>query len=135
MASLWFSKRAVYSEKEVFQFLSEMMCEKIDAEKSMKRARGLLCDSDHYALRQVSALEQQIYMHDPLLRDTDAMSMAHSLEVRLPLISKEIVETVAQISPTWLWKGGPKWVLKDWLAQNGFQGFFDRPKQGFTLNW
>ena len=33
-------------------------------------------------------------MHDVLLRDTDQMSMAHALEVRVPLLDHKLVEYV-----------------------------------------
>ncbi|PZS03685.1 MAG: asparagine synthase (glutamine-hydrolyzing) [Chloroflexi bacterium] len=39
----------------------------------------------------VSLLESRLYMHNQLLRDTDAMSMAHSLEVRVPFLDDEVV--------------------------------------------
>ena len=40
----------------------------------------------------VSCLELRTYMVDTLLRDTDAMSMHHSLEVRVPLLDHPLVE-------------------------------------------
>jgi len=135
VASLWLAKRAIFSEKEIGEFLSDIIFSQVESENNYQRIQSVLGAAQAEPLREVSALEQQVYMHDQLLRDTDVMSMAHSLEVRLPMISKEIVETVALLSPRWIWKKGPKWILKDWLAQKGFDGFFDRPKQGFTLNW
>ena len=35
---------------------------------------------------RISFAEARTYMHDVLLRDTDQMSMAHGLEVRVPLL-------------------------------------------------
>ncbi len=46
---------------------------------------------------QVSRLELRGYMHDQLLRDADALSMAHSLEVRVPLLDETVVEYVLQL--------------------------------------
>jgi len=40
----------------------------------------------------VSCLELRTYMVDTLLRDTDTMSMHHSLEVRVPLLDHPLVE-------------------------------------------
>jgi len=45
----------------------------------------------------VSRLELRGYMHDQLLRDTDALSMAHSLEVRVPLLDDQVVDYVLQL--------------------------------------
>jgi asparagine synthase (glutamine-hydrolysing) len=45
----------------------------------------------------ISALETSWYMRNQLLRDADWASMAHSLEVRVPLVDIELVLTVAQL--------------------------------------
>lgn len=42
----------------------------------------------------ISRAELRTYTQHQLLRDTDAMSMAHSLEVREPLLDRVLVETV-----------------------------------------
>ena len=45
---------------------------------------------------RVSTLESSFYMRNQLLRDTDWASMAHSLEVRVPLVDPVLLEEVAQ---------------------------------------
>jgi asparagine synthase (glutamine-hydrolysing) len=50
---------------------------------------------DLYA--QVSELELTNYTRNVLLRDTDAMSMANSLEVRVPFLDSELVEWVLRL--------------------------------------
>jgi asparagine synthase (glutamine-hydrolysing) len=52
---------------------------------------------------KVSALELSWYMRNQLLRDTDWASMAHSLEVRVPLVD---VELLRRLGP-WLASGNP----------------------------
>ncbi len=79
---------------------------------------------------QVSLLELQGYMRSTLLRDSDAMSMAHSLELRVPLLDHELVETClnAQVAGS-----GQKTML---LAAAGNllpDGIANRPKQGFVF--
>jgi asparagine synthase (glutamine-hydrolysing) len=78
-------------------------------------------------------LELRGYMHNQLLRDTDVMSMAHSLEVRVPFLDHPFVEFAARL-PLHLKANGhpPKWLLLKALAdslplQTG------RPKRGFTF--
>jgi asparagine synthase (glutamine-hydrolysing) len=44
---------------------------------------------------KVAALEASLYMRDRLLRDTDWASMAHSVEVRLPLVDVRLLQAVA----------------------------------------
>ena len=48
-------------------------------------------------LNHIAALELISYMRDMLLRDTDCMSMVHSLEVRVPLIDHRVVEFVLKL--------------------------------------
>lgn len=82
----------------------------------------------------VSAWELRTYMANVLLRDSDVMSMAHSLELRVPFVDTRLLE--------WLWPQPahfkrdprtPKRALADAVA-NVVPGFIrQRPKQGFTL--
>ncbi|MCW3849358.1 asparagine synthase (glutamine-hydrolyzing) [Sphingomonas sp. LB-2] len=44
---------------------------------------------------KVATLETSLYMRNQLLRDTDWASMAHSLEVRVPLVDAKLLETIA----------------------------------------
>jgi asparagine synthase (glutamine-hydrolysing) len=44
---------------------------------------------------KVSALEMNWYMRGQLLRDSDWAGMAHSLEIRVPLVDMELLRTVA----------------------------------------
>lgn len=46
---------------------------------------------------KVTALETAWYMRNQLLRDTDWASMAHSLEVRVPLVDTELFRAVAPL--------------------------------------
>src|ERR1019366_5220926 len=43
-------------------------------------------------------LEMKRYLHDQLLRDTDVFSMAHSIEVRVPLLDHQVLECVSQFA-------------------------------------
>ncbi|MCS7071233.1 MAG: asparagine synthase C-terminal domain-containing protein, partial [Anaerolinea sp.] len=45
----------------------------------------------------VSRAELRTYTHHQLLRDTDVMSMIHSLEVREPLLDRVLVEAVLRL--------------------------------------
>ena len=84
--------------------------------------------------RFVSELELTTFMSWRLLRDTDAMSMAHSLEVRVPLIDHEVVEFVCGLPAGWETRHGyPKRLLTESLADLLPAGIKSRPKQGFAL--
>ena len=49
------------------------------------------------AFNWISRAELRTYTHHQLLRDTDVMSMAHSLEVRVPLLDVRLVEWVLRL--------------------------------------
>jgi asparagine synthase (glutamine-hydrolysing) len=84
----------------------------------------------------VSCLEARSYLVNTLLRDTDAMSMAHSLEVRVPFLHHPLVEFVARLPEAIkVGNGSSKALLvaamKDLLPTEVLQ----QPKRGFTFPW
>ena len=78
-------------------------------------------------------LELRGYMHNQLLRDTDVMSMAHSLEVRVPFLDHPLVEFAAGL-PSRLRTDGhpPKWLLRAALGDR-LPADAARTKRGFTF--
>jgi asparagine synthase (glutamine-hydrolysing) len=90
-------------------------------------------------INAVSRCELRGYMANTLLRDTDCMSMAHSLEVRVPFVDSEIVKFVLSLPGGWKLNGGrPKPLLQDALGDLLPTEITNRPKMGFTLpfeNW
>lgn len=89
----------------------------------------------HDAINTISRLELNGYMTNTLLRDTDAMSMAHSLEVRVPFVDTQVVDYVLSLPGEWkLTRGSrPKALLADAVADLLPRDFMSRPKMGFTL--
>jgi asparagine synthase (glutamine-hydrolysing) len=85
-------------------------------------------------LASISYAEGRTYMHDVLLRDTDQMSMAHALEVRVPLLDHKLVEYVMGVPDTHKQaRGTPKRLLVDSLDRLLPDDIVHRPKQGFSL--
>lgn len=68
--------------------------------------------ASHDPLRQVSVLELSTYVPNTLLRDTDAMSMAHSLEIRVPYLDHQFVEWALRIPAPALGRPGSKALLQ-----------------------
>lgn len=90
--------------------------------------------SDAEQLAQISYAEGRTYMHDVLLRDTDQMSMAHALEVRVPLLDHKLVQYVIGLPDTHKRSNGtPKRLLVESLEGLLPEEIVRRPKQGFTL--
>jgi len=84
----------------------------------------------------VSWLEMRTYMASTLLRDTDSVSMARSLEVRVPFLDTPLVEFAcalpdeARIQP-----GVHKGLLRAALAGLIPPEIVDQRKRTFTLPW
>jgi asparagine synthase (glutamine-hydrolysing) len=90
-------------------------------------------DSDRF-VSCVSYAEARTYMHDVLLRDTDQMSMAHALEVRVPLLDHVLAEYVLGLADQYKAPDGtPKRLLVDSLQGLLPDEVVHRKKQGFSL--
>jgi asparagine synthase (glutamine-hydrolysing) len=85
-------------------------------------------------INRVSYLESRCYMLNTLLRDSDFMSMAHGLELRVPLIDHQLARLVMGI-PGSVKTGGssPKHLLVEALSGALPDTLVRRPKRGFTL--
>ena len=84
----------------------------------------------------VSCLEAESYLVNTLLRDTDSMSMAHSLEVRVPFLDHPLVEFVTHLpQEVKLAKGTPKALLVAALEDLLPSEVVRQAKRGFTFPW
>jgi len=82
----------------------------------------------------VSVLEQRVFLGERLLRDTDAASMAVSLETRLPLVDSVVVEAVNRLSDATRFEPlGRKQILRRIGLEGLDPALFERPKQGFVM--
>ncbi|WP_237073796.1 asparagine synthase (glutamine-hydrolyzing) [Mucilaginibacter mali] len=78
--------------------------------------------------------ETNLYMQNQLLRDTDVMSMAHGLEVRVPFLDEDFLQTVNSISSdTRFDNSKPKSLLIDSYTNLLPKEIWDRPKMGFSF--
>ncbi|WP_457269739.1 asparagine synthase (glutamine-hydrolyzing) [Pedobacter sp. UYEF25] len=83
---------------------------------------------------QAGWLETNMYMQNQLLKDTDAMSMQHGVEVRVPFLDKRISEALAQIPYKKRFdKHLPKSLLINTFKPELPQQIWDRKKMGFTF--
>ena len=77
--------------------------------------------------------ELETYTRDVLLRDTDQMSMAHALEVRVPFFDYRLVEYVLSVPDHFKFPSTPKKLLVDSLAPRLPETIVNRKKMGFTF--
>src|SRR5439155_5573154 len=79
---------------------------------------------------KVSALEMNWYMRNQLLRDADWAGMAHSLEIRVPLVDVTLLRAVA---PSLATRPPTKLDLADAPAEKLPAEILHRPKTGFQI--
>jgi asparagine synthase (glutamine-hydrolysing) len=74
------------------------------------------------------------YLPGDILVKVDRASMAHGLEVRVPLLDHRFVEWASRLPNDLTFGSGEgKIALKDHLARSVPRGLFDRPKMGFGV--
>ena len=85
-------------------------------------------------INRVSFLESRHYMLNTLLRDADVMSMAHGLEVRVPLADHKLAESLFALRGTLKVRANtPKPLLVEALNHDLPSDVVYRRKRGFTL--
>jgi len=117
------------------QLLGDAMTDAVtDGLPAAMRSRLLLETESRSPLAAISVMEQRLFLGERLLRDTDAASMAASLEVRLPLVDQVLLEAVGRLPDHERYLPLQK---KSVLRRIGLRGLdpalFERPKAGFVL--
>jgi asparagine synthase (glutamine-hydrolysing) len=127
--------RILYSEDEKLQLYTDNTIGWLAApETSIKYLSKHVHPAEAGSMAQLTRLELQNYMAHTLLRDTDVMSMAHSLEVRVPLIDHKLVEFAARLPADMKLRNGQgKWALIQALSDVLPPEVLERPKQGFEM--
>lgn len=107
------------SERKIYQTLSELHLPNYPIERNLNLA---------------AFLEGNVYMENQLLKDTDCMSMWHSLEVRVPFLDRELMELMHRIKPATKFNfSQPKYLLTKAFSDLLPDEVVFRKKQGFTF--
>ena len=108
------------SEKEVWEILEE--------QPELNNVRQLPPGN------QASWIETNLYMQNQLLRDSDTMSMAHGIEIRVPFLDREFMSLAMGIKASIKYAGElPKQLLIDSFKNEIPEPVWNRPKMGFTF--
>lgn len=74
------------------------------------------------------------YLPDDILTKVDCTSMSNSLETRIPLLDKDVVEFALSLPIQYkYYRGMRKRILKDILFDYVPEGMIERPKRGFNV--
>jgi len=137
LAQLFPPTRQIFTRAQKLSLLQPSLRKSIDPDGdpyAPALARAFENHPEAGILAQVSYAEVRTYMHDVLLRDTDQMSMAHGLEVRVPLLDHRLVEYAMGLPDSLkLARRTPKRLLVESLGGRLPDEIVYRPKQGFAL--
>jgi asparagine synthase (glutamine-hydrolysing) len=85
-------------------------------------------------LIQQQIVDVRTYLVDDILTKVDRMSMATSLEVRVPFLDHRVVEFALNLPPEMkLHHGQTKWILRRALADRIPEPILNKPKEGFSI--
>jgi len=135
LESFYATSRMILWPDEKLSIFSEQVREALlSTRDSVDLLRDYLDGTDEDLVRQIARLEMRNYMGHMLLRDTDAMSMAHSLEVRVPWLDHKLVEFACAIPEDVKLKNGrTKHLLKESLEDILPEETINRRKQCFEF--
>ncbi len=122
--------RLLFTEKEISRIFSS-------GEIPENKVRKIISEinvNSGFLLSAVSQAEIKTYLQNVLLRDTDQMSMASSLEVRVPFLDYKLIEYAHTIRDKYKYPHSPKKLLTDSLNILPSE-VVNRPKMGFLLPW
>lgn len=115
-----------FTQQEIQQLLKTNTACKLDEENKVNRSLS--------ATEQQSLFDFSYYLPDDLLVKVDRASMCNSLEVRVPLLERKVVEFAFNLEENLRKRGQiSKYLLKEVLYDYVPAHFFDRPKWGFSI--
>jgi asparagine synthase (glutamine-hydrolysing) len=126
--------RGLFLPTEVDGLLEDqtMVREGLDRLNVLSHLERVLTPAPRSSFGKVAVLESSMYLRNQLLRDTDWAGMAHSLEIRTPLVDHTLLQRVSPIMVKLNRPAGktligrsPKRPLPDVIL--------DRPKTGFGI--
>jgi asparagine synthase (glutamine-hydrolysing) len=97
-AGAYLLRRGLFMPWELGQVMDQhMVAEGLRRLRPLEHIAAALAPMPKTTFARIAALEGSLYMRNQLLRDTDWASMAHSLEVRVPLVDAALLEKLAGI--------------------------------------
>jgi len=106
----------------------------VAAQDPWREAAAHLASANGHWLTSAQNLDFNAYLPVDILPKVDRMSMAHSIEARVPLLDHRLIEFAATIPPELkLRDGTTKYLFKRALRGLLPDEIIDRPKQGFAI--
>jgi asparagine synthase (glutamine-hydrolysing) len=132
--SLFFDNFAVFPRAMQRKLFNREICERIENENPYAAVNALLERSDaEDTLDKLLYADTKTYLHELLMKQ-DQMSMAASIESRVPFLDHKLVEFTARMPREMKLRGGTtKWILREAMKGILPSEILDRPKMGFPV--
>jgi asparagine synthase (glutamine-hydrolysing) len=117
------------------ELLQPWVQEEVKSETSLELFRLYFERGETFSvMNRLLYLDSKIYLPDDLLTKVDRMSMLHSLEVRVPLLDHQLIETINTIPHSLKLRGRTtKWILKQAMKGLLPDSVLGQRKQGFSI--
>ena len=103
-------------------------------EGSYEKGIAAVCRKGNSALRKILCFDQTSWLPDNLLERGDRMTMAASLEARMPFMDHELAAFASALPDTMRVRGKTtKWILREAMKRLLPQDILERPKVGFRV--
>ena len=130
----WMNWFGIFNGTLKEQLLSENVKQSIDLDASRAFRAQLERNPQRDDLSSMLYLDTRIWLPDNLLMKGDKMTMAASLEARIPLLDYQLIEYAARIPSSIKIKGlQPKYLLKRAYADFLPEAILTRKKMGFNV--
>jgi asparagine synthase (glutamine-hydrolysing) len=124
----------LFRHDEMQRLFDPEYAERLNLRDHSRQRAALLESGGGHWLSRLQALDMRSYLPLDILTKVDRMSMAHSIETRVPLLDHKLVEFAATIPPEMNLRGGTtKYVFKQAMRGLLPDKIIHRKKQGFAL--
>src|SRR6185295_18478956 len=133
-ADRYFDANVLFRECEKVSLFEPEAYQHIHENDPRSSWRTLLQDRGTHWLSALQYMDTKSYLPNDILTKVDRMSMAHSIEVRVPLLDQKLVEFAATIPPELKLNGNTtKYIFKKAMEGILPAEILYRPKRGFAI--
>ncbi len=124
----------LFKSDEKANLLQEAVWSRVQATDPAESRRSFMRKEHGHWLSSLQYVDTKMYLANDILTKVDRMSMAHSIEARVPLLDHKLVEFAATIPPELKLRGNTtKYIFKKAMEGILPMETLYRPKRGFAV--
>ncbi len=132
-AGAYYAEKGLFSPGRTRKLLAPEWAQAVSATDPARELQSRIDIDSVPDEERVSLMELRQYLEVQLLRDADAASMRHSIELRTPLVDRELLKALFRLSAAERRAGPAKKLLREAPKPPVPDALWKRRKQGFTL--